>query len=1370
VAWPPQPLVLALWAIVAVLVVLAGVAWARRAAVRGARSFTFFALAGGMWALAEGMQVASTDPAIQLLWLQLKYLGIATLPVAFVVFANDYTRQTEWLNRFVVALLLVLPAVTIGLAWSYPLNDLLWRSVESVDGRLLTVRGDWFWVHTATSYLWLALGSFYLLRGYVGTPRRYRAQVTLVLVAVLVPWVTNVAVVLGNLDLPVDLTPVTFAVSAAVLAQSLFTHRLLDIVPVARETVMRHLGDAIVVFDLRQVALQVNPAAARLLGLDGTDDGVGRNARELFHDQPELLVGLEADVPADVDVTWRRGDAERWFSAQIVPLADRTGRQTGHLLRLQDAARQVLAERTLEQAERRLAEQEAYLRALREVTDGLARRAPIGELLDAVLRHAGKALGADHGFVHLVGQGGASLVPHRTLGRFAELPAMVFRRGEGLAGRVWSERAPLRVDDYARWPGRVRGIDLSFARAAMATPLTSGTDPVGVIALVRRRADERPFRADEEELLARFAQLGAIALDQVRLIDEIEARRRESEQLNRISTAMQEPTSVQERMDLVLQAIQEVVGFERAVVWLPTDDGDALETTSWIGFDQALAASHRVPLDGSVPVLETAYRDATELVFDDNVAMPDVWRVKPAYAGHKLLRSRSPAVLPMVSRGRTVGVLAVDNPYSKRPLGDKLPVLRRFVASAAVAIDSARLYQEVQAELVERRAAEAELRRSEEKYRTILETIQDAYFEADTRGVLRLANPAFAAGLGSDGLEGLIGQPYRRFVDPGDVREVMATFMRVLATGEPVQRREFRFRRRDGGAFHGEVSIGVVHDAEGQTVGFRGLVRDVSDRKRYEEDLRAAKDAAEAANAAKSSFLANVSHELRTPLTSILGFARLIERRFDEVLAPALAGNDDRKVQRAIGQVRSNAGIIYSESQRLTHLINDVLDLAKIEAGRVDWHMSPVDLGEVVERAARATHGLFEQKPGVQMRLALADGLPRVTGDRDRLTQVVINLVSNAVKFTPAGDVGIDVALVRDPQVGEAVSVRVRDTGVGVAPEDHATVFERFRQVGDTLTDKPQGTGLGLPICKQIVEHHGGRIWVESVLGEGATFAFAVPLVPPAVVAAEPRREAVAAAVSSRPVAPAREPSVGDGAPAEAEGACGAEDSLHRRVASLVQRTLGDDARAGAYATVLVVDDDAKVRELLRQELEEAGHVVVEAADGRAALDAVRGQRPDLVVLDVMMPELSGFDVAAVLKADPETAGIPLMILSVVDDPERGVRLGVERYFTKPVDVRSLLSEVDALLRTVAAGTRVAVLDPDDAESDEREHAERVMAALHEAGFTVERLADAPSAMAAVARPLGERPDLLVAAASLARAFSLAERAHDVGVPLVLIQ
>ncbi len=1378
--WPPHPLVIALWLIGIVWIALAAVAWRRRTHTRGARSFAFFALAGAVWALAEGMQAAALEPDAQLRWMQLKYLGIATLPVAFVVFANAYTRQVAWVSRLVVALLLAVPAVTVVLAWSYPALELLWRSVEAVDGRLLVVRGDWFWVHTASSYALLVLGSFFLLRGYVGTPRRYRAQLAWVLVAVLVPWATNVAVLAGGFDLPVDLTPLTFAVSAAALSYSLFTHRMLDIVPVARETVMRHLGDAIVVFDPRGVALQVNPAAAGLLGLAEPDDAVGLAAAELFADQPALLRCLGTETPTDVDLSWRRAEPARWFNAQVVPLSDRRGRRTGHLVRLQDVGRQVQAERTLRRAERRLQEQEAYLQALREVTDGLARRAPVDELLDAVLRHAASALRADHGFVHLVDPGAEALVQHGALGRFADLPPIVFKRGEGLAGRAWAHQRTVRVDDYARWLGRLRGVDLEFVRSAMAAPLTSAAEPLGAIALARGRDDRQAFREDEEDLLARFAQLGAIALEQVRLIEEIEARRRESDQLSRIGTAMQEPTSLQERVDLVLQAIQEVVGLERAVVWLPSDDGQVLEATSWIGFEGDLGATQRLPLDGCVPLLEAAFREGQEMVLDGAAPVPARWRARRDLAGFALLRSRAPAVLPLVSRGRVVGVLAVDNPYSRRPLHDKLPVLRRFAASAAVAIDSARLYQEVQDELVERRTAEAQLRRSEEKYRTILETMQEAYFEADLEGVLRLANPAFAAGLAAPSVDELLGRPYRKFVDPRDFRDLTLTVRAALGTDEPVRPRPFRFRRRDGGVFHGEVSISLVRDADGRVTGFRGLVRDVTERQRYEAELRAAMEAAEAANATKSSFLANVSHELRTPLTSILGFARLIERRFDEVLAPVLDRVDDPKVRRAQRQVRGNAGIIYAESQRLTHLINDVLDLAKIEAGRVDWHMAPLDPGEVARRAAEATHGLFEQKPTVRLRLAVASGLPSVVGDRDRLTQVVINLISNAVKFTAEGEVTVVVEGVDEPGVGRAVRVRVRDDGIGIAPEDHDTVFERFRQVGDTLTDKPQGTGLGLPICRQIVEHHGGRLWVESELGEGATFAFLLPLVPAAGADAAAGQPVNAALPPSDPQPPP--PDAAEGTLPQAVAAAAAA-ALRRRVTALVRRTAGagpaaSDGHGTTGTTVLVVDDDARVRALLRQELEGAGHAVAEAADGRAALDAVRRHRPDLVVLDVMMPELDGFDVAAVLKGDPDTARIPLVILSVVHDHDRGVRLGVDRTFTKPVDVPALLSEVDALLRERAAGTCVAVVGRADAAAGGDGSAAgealraltEVGAALQEAGFQVVRLPDAAAVTAVLEGRDPGRPQVVVAAGEAAREGELAGRLRDAGVPLVMLQ
>ena len=257
-------------------------------------------------------------------------------------------------------------------------------------------------------------------------------------------------------------------------------------------------------------------------------------------------------------------------------------------------------------------------------------------------------------------------------------------------------------------------------------------------------------------------------------------------------------------------------------------------------------------------------------------------------------------------------------------------------------------------------------------------------------------------------------------------------------------------------------------------------------------ELEEARQVAEAANASKSAFLANVSHELRTPLTSVLGFAKIIQRELDRHVFPNVnydpKSRAGRKVARAIDGVREDLGIIVAEGERLTAMINNVLDLAKIEAGQVDWDEAPIVVSELVDRAVAATSSLFVET-AVVIRVAVSADLPILIGDSDKLLQVLINLISNAIKFTPTGSVTIHV----DHHNG-AIRTQVIDTGIGIAAADQTNIFEKFRQVGDTLTDKPAGTGLGLSICREIVEHHGGRIWVASTAGVGSTFTFTIPI------------------------------------------------------------------------------------------------------------------------------------------------------------------------------------------------------------------------------------------------------------------------------------
>jgi signal transduction histidine kinase len=257
--------------------------------------------------------------------------------------------------------------------------------------------------------------------------------------------------------------------------------------------------------------------------------------------------------------------------------------------------------------------------------------------------------------------------------------------------------------------------------------------------------------------------------------------------------------------------------------------------------------------------------------------------------------------------------------------------------------------------------------------------------------------------------------------------------------------------------------------------------------RRQRDQLDEARHKAEEANQAKTDFLNTVSHELRTPLTSILGFSELIKGKFLKSIFP-LINSDDKKVMKNAEQIRENLEIIIFEGNRLTSLINDMLDLAKMEAGKITWDMQPLHVEWLIDHSSAVTGSLFEKK-SLQLITNIDTGLPHITGDRDRLIQVMVNLISNAVKFTDDGSITCDARMIN----GEIV-ISVTDSGIGISEENKPKVFEKFKQVGETLAGRPKGTGLGLPISKEIVEHHGGRIWVESELGRGSTFSFSLPV------------------------------------------------------------------------------------------------------------------------------------------------------------------------------------------------------------------------------------------------------------------------------------
>ncbi len=503
------------------------------------------------------------------------------------------------------------------------------------------------------------------------------------------------------------------------------------------------------------------------------------------------------------------------------------------------------------------------------------------------------------------------------------------------------------------------------------------------------------------------------------------------------------------------------------------------------------------------------------------------------------------------------------------------------------------------------------------------------------------------------------------------------------------------------------------------------LKEEVNERKRAQQALLKSKKTTEYMNKKlrlayerlqeldkmKTDFLSTVSHELRTPLTSVLGFAEMVHLKLNETIFP-LIPEDDKKAQRAVTAIDRNVGIIQKESKRLTDLINDVLDIAKMEAGRIEWKSENIIISDMVQQAADATNALFEKK-GLVLETDVGSGIPIIVGDTHRLVQVVINLLSNAVKFTEEGGVTLRAYLTEHgPEENPAVRVDVVDTGMGIAAEDCDKVFEKFKQVGDTLTGKPMGTGLGLSICKQIVEHHGGEIWVESELGKGATFSFVLPITP-----AETKRE--------------RKVNL---------------DPLLKRIKA--HSDLSAQAESAEKLSVLVVDDDEAIREYLSELLVDEGYTVRQAKDGVMALESIAEEKPALVILDLMMPNMGGMETAKRLKENPETADIPIVILTIEGSEEEGFRVGVDRFFNKPIVRNDFLGEIANLTRRTGS-SNVLVVE----ESPSR--AGVFSDALAQQGYDVH---EAYSAQEALEKAEVLRPAVVVANAGLARSGDLARK------------
>ena len=527
-------------------------------------------------------------------------------------------------------------------------------------------------------------------------------------------------------------------------------------------------------------------------------------------------------------------------------------------------------------------------------------------------------------------------------------------------------------------------------------------------------------------------------------------------------------------------------------------------------------------------------------------------------------------------------------------------------------------------DITERKEAEDALRRSESQFRRMIENAQDNIVIVDPAGVMTYQSPSILRLMGYTPEE-LVGRSAFEFVHPDDVGLLAAEMERTFAEAGYVGQVEYRFRHKDGGWRYLEA-VGQTLSPDSPDEGVVANIRDVTERRLAEEALRRATAEAEAANRAKSEFLSRMSHELRTPMNSILGFAQLLQRA-------QLAPEHQRGVQH-----------ILTAGRHLLRLINEVLDIARIEAGRQQLSLEPVRLDLVLQEALALSRPLAAQAAVSLCASETPAGGVYVRADRQRLVQVLLNLLSNAVKYNRAGgSVHVEPEVMEDADGGARVRLHVRDTGRGIAAEQRDQLFVPFARLGAEYTEV-EGTGLGLALSRRLMEAMGGELALEHSGPRGSSFAVDLRL------AADPLD-----GLALRPAPAAAEE--GPAAPAEPVTLLYVEDNL---------------------ANLTLVESILACR---------PGWRTIPALQGRLGAELAREHVPDLVLLDLHLPDVQGDEVLRRLRADPRTAHIPVVMISADATPRTIDRLlaeGADAYLTKPLDVDEFLSAIDRLLPAAA--------------------------------------------------------------------------------------
>ncbi len=729
------------------------------------------------------------------------------------------------------------------------------------------------------------------------------------------------------------------------------------------------------------------------------------------------------------------------------------------------------------------------------------------------------------------------------------------------------------------------GRGLGTIARALLRNARNGYERWGAQGKVRQLEERHPFLRLQANNDASNATMSAAQLDALTAV--------------KAAQAVSSEIVLESLVKTLLVIAVENAGAERALLVLLRDAKAQIvaEAATGPGGVEVIPRQRETTADGlPESILHYVLRSRTRVILDD--ATTSTLFSSDAYV--KRVRPRSLLCLPLVEQTRLIGVLYMENSLVPHAFtAERVALLDVVAAQAAISLENARLY--------------GELRDREARIRQLVESSIIGIFFWSTTGITD-ANDAFLSIIGYSREDLVAGRVQWQQITPAEYLDQEARLLEKLqTTGQPTTY-ERDFIRKDGTRVPAMVGGVLLEGSREQGVAF---VLDLTERKQAEAE-RAAREVAEAANEAKSAFLANMSHEIRTPMNAILGMSHLALQ----------SGLDDRQ--------HNYVSKVHQSAESLLNIINDILDFSKIEAGHLEIEQVPFELGDVMEQLADQA-GLKAQEKDLEMIFALPTHLPSpMVGDPSRLRQVLLNLSNNAIKFTEQGEVVIGIKVLERARDSVSLSFEVRDTGIGITPEQQEKLFKPFSQADSSTSRRYGGTGLGLAISQHLVRMMGGTLGVRSMPGRGSTFHFSLRF------------------------------------------ALGQEQLLDGAPQALLRGN-----------RVLVVDDNECARNVMLEMAEKLGMSAFSAPDGAAAIEAVvradaRHTPYDLMLLDWKMPGMDGVDCAKRLARIPLHHHAPAVLMLTAFSHDEvahrlaGEGLAVAATLTKPVTPSSLL---DACLR-----------------------------------------------------------------------------------------